>query len=56
MAYLLREHRYCDKGMIQFQGKDFCYCEFKKSGGSNIGKTTVGYLEKEVQVVKILFG
>ena len=47
-AYLLKgDIAICDKDVIQFQGKDFCYCEFKKSGGSNIGKTTVGYLEKE---------
>ena len=47
-AYLLKgDIAICDKDVIQFQGKDFCYCEFKKSGGSNVGKTTAGYLEKE---------
>ena len=37
----------CDNDVIQIQGREYCYCEFKKPDGSNIGRVTTGYLEKE---------
>jgi len=37
----------CDNDVIGIQGREYCYCEFKKPSGSNIGRVTAGYLEKE---------
>ena len=37
----------CDNDVIKIQGREYCYCEFKKPDGSNIGRVTTGYLEKE---------
>jgi len=37
----------CDNDVIEIQGREYCYCEFKKPDGSNIGRVTTGYLEKE---------
>jgi len=37
----------CDNDVIEIQGREYCYCEFKKSSGSSVGRITTGYLEKE---------
>ena len=47
-SYLIKgDIAICDNDVIEIQGREYCYCEFKKPDGSNIGRVTTGYLEKE---------
>ena len=36
----------CDNDVIEIRGREYCYCEFKKSSGRSSGRVTTGYLEK----------
>ena len=36
----------CDENTININGKEYCFCEFKKPSGSNKGRLTTGYIER----------